>query len=523
MDGGEVEAGGGEMELEADVETKRVRWKGRRDSAKTEDVLPKASEVEEQQERWRRVAELEREEELLDLHRTNSMAHANALQHRGGLDFNALARGGERSYSTSYLVNLDPDLLTLCAKEGETAYDLSLSALAGHTKRIFKMITTKSKRDINQFCFGSTYVQLNPNYRKFDRMDPMTWKKEGISSSWTGMRGYRKRCCKVCCTDVTCSGCNVCKGCINSPIRGNYDGLVVLTAVTRETLPNISTIVTGHTQAARKNQERHLDHENFSVTLESMLTAHFMYGGDQPELQIKCVPSNRTSIMMGDSIDDGKLKQKRFTSYVVYVAYRLETGYSINHTAKLSRAASNSHAPGAQPLAVLPEDGDGEDDIHRSRDSSASFKMGMTREGSGTNGLGGYGGGTGAYDIEDIDDYEYGVDDGPGFGLNSGPMDEEDEKMLEDLEDKQLRERIGNLESENSNMKEQVWKLEHGRTWVENRLTALESDLAALKTGGGGVGMILRASPSPTPTTAKADTPATESEEVQQGNPDPPP
>ncbi len=48
-----------------------------------------------------------------------------------------------------------------------------------------------------QFCFGSTFVQLNPNYRKFDRMDPMTWKKEGIASHWTGVRGYRKKCCKV--------------------------------------------------------------------------------------------------------------------------------------------------------------------------------------------------------------------------------------------------------------------------------------------------------------------------------------
>jgi hypothetical protein len=37
-------------------------------------------------------------------HQFSIMSHANALQHRGGLDFVALARGGERSYSTSYLV-----------------------------------------------------------------------------------------------------------------------------------------------------------------------------------------------------------------------------------------------------------------------------------------------------------------------------------------------------------------------------------------------------------------------------------
>ena len=130
-----------------------------------------------------------------------------------GMDFFALARGGERSYSTSFLINLDPDLLTLCAAESQTAFDLSLNGLViqfhtyasitldtinlsfllwqiGHTNRIFRMIQGKSKRNINQFCFGSVvsslyffylglsktiislllqYVQLNPNYRKFGK------------------------------------------------------------------------------------------------------------------------------------------------------------------------------------------------------------------------------------------------------------------------------------------------------------------------------------------------------------------
>ena len=45
------------------------------------------------------------------------------------MDFFALARGGERSYSTSFLINLDPDLLTLCAAESQTAFDLSLNGL----------------------------------------------------------------------------------------------------------------------------------------------------------------------------------------------------------------------------------------------------------------------------------------------------------------------------------------------------------------------------------------------------------
>ncbi len=59
--------------------------------------------------------------------------------------------------------------------------------------------------------------------------------------------------------------------------------------------------------------------------------------------------------------------------------------------------------------------------------------------------------------------------------------DDVDEKLLEDLEDKQLLARIKDLEMENSRLTEKVWKLEHGRTWVENRLTALETEVTAIK------------------------------------------
>ena len=78
------------------------------------------------------------------------MNQANALQHRGGIDFFALARGSERSYTTSFLINLDPDLLALCAGTEASAYDFSVTALIGHVKRVFELVQTKSKRDIDQ-------------------------------------------------------------------------------------------------------------------------------------------------------------------------------------------------------------------------------------------------------------------------------------------------------------------------------------------------------------------------------------
>ena len=93
----------------------------------------------------------EDEEEETEINK--KMTQSNVLQHRGGMDFFALARGGERSYSTSFLINLDPDLLALCSPalpENDSAYDLSVAALASHTQRIFRLIQAKSKREIDQ-------------------------------------------------------------------------------------------------------------------------------------------------------------------------------------------------------------------------------------------------------------------------------------------------------------------------------------------------------------------------------------
>ena len=121
---------------------------------------------------------------------------------------------------------------------------------------------------MEQFCFGSSYLQLNPNYRRLERMDPLTWKKEGVSSVWSGARGLRKSCCKVCCQEKLCSGCSrlECE-CKNGPVRGNYDGLVVLAALTKDTTP--------------KSASGKIDHEDLSMILEYSLTVHFMQSPDQ--------------------------------------------------------------------------------------------------------------------------------------------------------------------------------------------------------------------------------------------------
>lgn len=53
----------------------------------------------------------------------------------------------------------------------------------------------------------------------------------------------------------------------------------------------------------RRKEERHLDHENYSVALETALTTHFMYGNEM-EYIMKCVPTSRMAIMSGDAMQE---------------------------------------------------------------------------------------------------------------------------------------------------------------------------------------------------------------------------
>ena len=56
-----------------------------------------------------------------------------------GLDFQDLAKGGERNYSCSFLVNLDPDLMAL-TNPGGNFLDKARDALGAHTTRIIEQI-----------------------------------------------------------------------------------------------------------------------------------------------------------------------------------------------------------------------------------------------------------------------------------------------------------------------------------------------------------------------------------------------
>jgi len=53
----------------------------------------------------------------------------------------------------------------------------------------------------------------------------------------------------------------------------------------------------------RRKEERYLDHENFAIAVETVLTSHFMYGNES-DLLMKCVPTSRMAVMVGDAIPE---------------------------------------------------------------------------------------------------------------------------------------------------------------------------------------------------------------------------
>ena len=106
--------------------------------------------------------------------------------------------------------------------------------------------------------------------------------------------------------------------------------------------------------------------------------------------------------------------------------------------------------------------------------------------------------GTGEYEIEDLEDHEYGTkapiiyseenepieDDDVLFDEDGKPIKEEevdDEKMLEELENKQLMFKLGTLEENYKSVRARIIDLQNGENFIDNRLQNLETTIQTLK------------------------------------------
>ena len=248
----------------------------------------------------------------------------------------------------------------------------------------------------------------------------------------------------------------------------------------------------------------------YATALEYELTNHFMFS--DTDYAVRCVPSHKialaagetipaqrdfvASLMAADESGDKRPPVRKLHGYAVYVGYRsvtyteqdsrqliknyllrtrLDPHFGIYHGSKLSTSSLAASPRKSTTMRQIAGDMIAEDNSSPPE----------------TDGGGGGGGlkplnntGTGNYDIEDLDDGVGGggddvniwqngnVDDEqdyyhrdkrqqnshhqPTGAADNDDMVEEDENMLEELDDKQLVTRIGTMEAEHWQLKEQV-------------------------------------------------------------------
>ena len=189
---------------------------------------------------------------LMASNRANSVASRTTV---GGCTFDELCNGVENYVcDSSCLVRLeqtfdvDTAVKSLCKKLEDNIQELEMN-----------------DRVVKSFYIGKTYIKKRRKrgggFQRFDPMDPTTWRKKGISSRW----GKHKS-------------------------QGRH-GLIVLTAVTRNTIPT-------------NNQQE------YALMLEQRVLHHYRIINEDPRLQ-------------NDTFSEGKRGEMSY-GYALYAAFVTE-------------------------------------------------------------------------------------------------------------------------------------------------------------------------------------------------------
>lgn len=219
----------------------------------------------------------------------------------------------------------------------------------------------------------------------------------------------------------------------------------MLAAITKDTLPAIFiSDQDSKGNPSKKGMKKPSDHELYALNLEQALVCHFKYS--EAEYSARCVWNRRAAFEMEQASNekmvngeadsflssafakrglDQRTNNRKSHGYVIYVAYRLKTDDT-------------------QIVSVDPTNPETE---------VSDNNIGLFDDMSGLN-----------EDGSENEDHSSESDDNP----------EEDEKMDEDLDEKQLKIRMDSLEEEYKELQEKIKKLDHGRMWIENRLSVLE-------------------------------------------------
>lgn len=200
----------------------------------------------------------------------------------------------------------------------------------------------------------------------------------------------------------------------------------------------------------KHNHKLPLDHELYALNLENALMSHFKYS--EPEYTEKCVWTRRAAYEIENSLNekthreaetfltsaiakrrlDQRTYNRRSQGYVIYVSYRLE----IDDTKIISVSRTSGLGKDVNNIEYLRQIGE---------------LNGIDR-----------------FEIED-------TMDSVSSDTELQEEEEDDEKVLEDYDEKQLSIRMETLEEKHKELQEKINKLDHNRMWMETRLSTLES------------------------------------------------
>ena len=180
---------------------------------------------------------------------------------QGGADFKLLCTGAVRNYS------FNPADLS-----GQRETEDIKQKLIAQLEDTVRELELQSERTIAKIYIGKTYILLRKKpgggYLKFDPLKHHTWKKNGISSRW---QDHKKQ-------------------------DYGRDGLVVLGAITRETMPE---------RCSQVHQE------HFALAMEQQLLHHYRLSHYDPRVVNETFSTEATTT-------------KGCYAYAVYMAFRYE-------------------------------------------------------------------------------------------------------------------------------------------------------------------------------------------------------
>ena len=210
----------------------------------------------------------------------------------GGVGFEQLCTGAVRNYSAN------PANIA-----GQTEVETIKQKLIAQLESTVRELELQSDRTIAKIYIGKTYIKQRKKpkggYQKINPLRHHTWKKNGIKSRWHDHK------------------------------HEDYgrDGLVVLGAITRETMP--------------ERCRGRVHQEDFALAMEQKLLHHYLLSHPDPRV-------------INETFSTGQATKNKCSAYAVYMAFRYEGELSSSAMCQYSEPGS-SHTPPPPTISPPPK------------------------------------------------------------------------------------------------------------------------------------------------------------------------